>query len=103
VNGAGGLEKDAGLKIRQYKDRTKTAGLKPHTYEGGEKPPRYKCEEKKCGWRRNRAIGSIATKTWDRVAWILIIVKYYYLRSIIRMRLAEVPGKEWVGRGFVVW
>jgi hypothetical protein len=33
----GRVEKDAGLKIRQCKDKAKTAGLKPHTYEGAEK------------------------------------------------------------------
>jgi hypothetical protein len=37
VNGASGLEKGAGLKTRNYKDRTKTAGLKLPRYGAGGK------------------------------------------------------------------
>ena len=48
-------------------------------------------------------MGWIATKACNRLAWECIIVKYYYLCSIIRMRLAEVAEFEWVGGGFAVW
>jgi len=52
---------------------------------------------------KERAMGWIATKACNRLAWECIIVKYYYLCSIIRMRLAEVAEFEWVGGGFAVW
>jgi hypothetical protein len=108
----GGWETDAGLKTRGYKDGEKIAGLNAHHCKDKEKaaglaPPRYREEKKKCRGRRNRARGSaagwIATKAWDGIAWSFITVKDYYLRGIIRRRLAEVAGFEWVGGSFVVW
>jgi len=84
--------------LEQKTWRAKTRGAEAPTYNG---------EKESCGGRRGRAkarvIAWIATKAWDRVAWFMITVNNYYLRSIIRMRRAEVTGFEGVGGIKRVW
>jgi hypothetical protein len=57
--------------------------------------------------KKNRAMGRVigwnATRTWDRVTWVIITVKDYYLLDIIRMRLTEVERFEEVGGIEMVW
>jgi hypothetical protein len=65
--------------------RRKSVGLKNQQYNG---------KVKGCGRGKGRVIGWIPTRTWARVAWVIITVNYYYLLDIIRTVVEEVEGIE---------
>jgi len=87
----GGSEKDAGLKTRHYTNSKKSWRR------------RRWAQQRERDRMKGRAIGWIATRTWERVAWVSITVKDQYLVGIIRMRRAEVERLKGVGGNLPVW